>query len=36
MREEGRAMTRNLITFPSDAMNHIPSEPTYQSGTILV
>jgi hypothetical protein len=26
MREEGHAMTQYLITFPSDAMNHIPDE----------
>ena len=26
MRGEGHAMTQYLITFPSDAMNHIPDE----------
>jgi hypothetical protein len=32
MREEAHAMTQYLITFPSDAMNHIPDEEMPEVG----
>jgi hypothetical protein len=32
MREEGSAMTQYLITFPSDAMSHIPAEEMPEVG----